>query len=480
MSFTNTITKNLFVMLASDVLGRVLSFAYIIIIARYLLAAGLGKYAFVFSFVELFAVFSNFGLNMVLVRDTAANSKKLKKYISRIAGLKIALSIFAVIAASIAILSLKQQTDVKIAVIIISLTYCFLNFRDLFSHIYQSQQKLEYAALFNTLERVITFVIGTIVLVLTKNFLAFITVFLVSYAITFIVGLALVRKDFGNINPKIDLAFSKKILIQGFPFLLIDFFYLIYFKIDTVMLSFMKDYVVVGFYNAAYSTLTALYFIPGAFIAALFPVMAQKVVKNRKVLETIYKKAFLLLFVIGLPIGIGVTILSDRFVHIIYGPSFAPSSPALQILIWAEVIIFVSYITSYVLLSMKKQKIVVAATIFGAIFNIALNLILIPKYSYIGAAIATLATELVVFSIFMYFLRKNGMKLPFDIKLINTAIAGIILFALIYLIKNQHIAIIVTISAAAYIILLYLLKILGQEDVIILKNTYKEFIAKKR
>jgi O-antigen/teichoic acid export membrane protein len=478
MSSAQTITKNIFVNLASDVVGRALSFIYIIIIARYLLAEGLGKYAFVFSFIELFFVFSDFGLNMILVRDVATDKKKLKEYVSKIAGLKIFLSALTALTATGAILFLDQPKDVKITVGIIALTYCLLNFRDFFSSIYQSQEKLEYAALFNILERVITFMIGTAVIIITRSFIAFMTVFLISYLITTIVGAILVRKHFGKIRPSIDTVFWKKMLVEGFPFLVTGFFYIIYFKIDTVMLSFMTEYTAVGFYNAAYSALNALYFIPGAFIAALFPVMAKNAKKNKEVIHALYQKAFLLLFAIGLPIGIGTTILSDRLIQIIYGISFMPASQALQILIWAEVIIFVSYLASYVLLSMKKQKTVMGVTIFGAVFNVILNLLLIPKYNYIGAGLATLATESAVFIVFLYSLQRNRVKLPLDMKIISIIFAGGVLGIFVYYIKDTHIAIIITTSAIIYFTLLRLFKVVSKEDISLIKISYQKFVKK--
>ena len=94
--------------------------------------------------------------------------------------------------------------------------------------------------------------------------------------------------------------------------------------------------------------------------------------------------------------GIGTLLLAPRIVLFVYGEGFENAAIALKILIWAEVVVFISYLGGQLLNIGDKQITYTKYIGMTACLNIALNFILIPKYTYIGASIATLLCELVI------------------------------------------------------------------------------------
>ena len=111
---------------------------------------------------------------------------------------------------------------------------------------------------------------------------------------------------------------------------------------------------------------------------------------------------------------------ANKIILIIYGTQYANSVLALKILIWAFFLICVSTVTSGLLNSINKQRIVTIGTGIGALLNIILNLILIPKYSLDGAASATVAIELFGFLFYFYFASKYLNLIRSDIFLLVT------------------------------------------------------------
>jgi len=180
------------------------------------------------------------------------------------------------------------------------------------------------------------------------------------------------------------------------------------------MLSYIKGNEVVGYYSAAYKLIDGLSsLIPAIIYSVMFPVMS-KYINSLDNLKRVWIKAFNISFIIGLIIAIFVIVFAKYIILIIYGLNYLPSIKALKILIWAFFIICISSITSGLLNSINKQRLVTFGAGVGAIINVILNLILIPKYSMEGAALATVITEVSMFILYIYlackFLRINKSK----------------------------------------------------------------------
>jgi len=198
------------------------------------------------------------------------------------------------------------------------------------------------------LEMLLIVSIGIFALLSGYGILGLAFAFLTAYFFIFVLsGFAVTR--FTNIAFGLDFGFQKNFLKRSWPFWFTGIFLAIYFRIDTVMISLMRGSAETGLYNASYRLLDALYFIPAAVIGAIFPAMSQLHVSSKAVLQKLYRKSFYYLFVIALPMGIGATILADRLLFFIYGTEFSGAGIALQILIWAEVAIFLSSLTGHLL-----------------------------------------------------------------------------------------------------------------------------------
>jgi O-antigen/teichoic acid export membrane protein len=206
------------------------------------------------------------------------------------------------------------------------------------------------------------------------------------------------------VKPKIeiDLKFWKELLKESLPFALIGFFVVIYFRIDSIMLSYMKGDEIVGYYSASYRLIDSLSsLIPIIIYSVMFPVMS-KYLNSLDDLKKVWIKAFNLSFIIGLITTIFVVVFAKYIILIIYGSSYLPSIVVLKILIWAFFIICISSITSGLLNAINKQRLVTFGASIGAIINVILNLILIPRYSMEGAALATVVTEVLMFMLYIY------------------------------------------------------------------------------
>ncbi|MDP1552317.1 MAG: polysaccharide biosynthesis C-terminal domain-containing protein, partial [Methanobacteriaceae archaeon] len=151
------------------------------------------------------------------------------------------------------------------------------------------------------------------------------------------------------------------------------------------------------------------------------------------------------------------------------------STITLQILIWSTVLIFARGPFERLLAASNKQITTTKIFIIGVIFNIILNLIVIPKYSYIGAAIATVFTDILVLIFFIHTTKTIRFSISKNIKksLIKIIIASIIMGVTLSYIVNLNLFLVVLLGIIIYIITLFALKILDEDEILMMKSIFK-------
>ena len=227
----------------------------------------------------------------------------------------------------------------------------------------------------------------------------------------------------------------------------------------------MKGDAVVGWYNAAYTLVLALKLIPRLFGQALFPAMAVFFISSRNSLKVAYEKSLRYLLILGLPIAVGTTLLAGRIIPLFYGEQFSNSIGALQILAWDILLFFLYYTLGNTLIAMNRQNQWAAAAVGCAVINVILNLILIPRFSYIGAGIATITAETFLFGVSFYFVSRYLYRLPFHKIIAKPLIACSVMAVFIHFCGGLNLAALIISAALLYFALLYLMKGFTREDI---------------
>lgn len=117
------------------------------------------------------------------------------------------------------------------------------------------------------------------------------------------------------------------------------------------------------------------------------------------------------MFWIALPMAFTVTLWATPIILTLFGNAYTESILALQIIIWSAVAMYVSNILGRTFIAANLQRLTMKIYIGAVIFNVVLNVLLIPKYSYIGASFTTVATEAFVVLTSLFFLRRYGYHL---------------------------------------------------------------------
>jgi len=473
MDTAQKILKNIFSLFVGNLVSAVLTLILSIYIARFLGDVLFGRYSFVVTFVALFSYFLDLGYETLIVRDVARDKSKASCYLNNIISMRTVISvlIFTMIFLFVNILDFPE--NIKNLIYLFGISQIIISLTNVFRVTFRAFEKMEYEAGLSIFSNIFRCSLGLLVLFLGYGLIGMALVFLYSAIIEFIISFLICEKKFVRTKSQFNLNFFKDTIKTALPIFAVGIFGVIYVKIDTIMLAFMVGEAAVGWYNAAYTLILGFSPIPQLFMIGLLPFMAYTYVKSRDSLRAVYEKSFKFLMVFGLPITVGIFLLADRFIILFYGDGFLNSVDALRILSWDILLKFLYLCTWFVLISANKQKNLAIIAGGGAFLNIILNLFLIPNFSLVGAAIATIITETFILVIYLYLTYINNLKIPLKKIFFKPVIACTIMAFFIYAFNNLNLYLLIIISIVIYFGIFFILKGFSKDEIDLIRKLIK-------
>lgn len=469
MTTINRVARNTTLLFSSTILSYIFVFFATMYTARYLGAEGFGILSFALAFSGILTVFMDLGMSTLAVREVARKKSLGKKYIGNITIIKLILSVltFGFMFVFVTVADYPQQ--VSNVVYIITFSTIITSYNTMFYSIFQAYEKIEYQSLGIIINSSLMLALVLILIYYGFNLIDFASAYIIVNLICFFYCVLICSWKFFVPKIEVDLSFWKPTIVAAFPLSLTLLFSAIGFRVDSVLLSVISGNVAVGYYTAPYKIIEALIFVPSVLNVVIYPVMSKFYISSKESLINSYKKAIKYLIILGLPLAVGIFLLADKIILLIYGIEFIPSITALQILIWEIPLIFLTYIFGTFLVSINKQNLSLKINFICMILNIVLNLVLIPNYSYLAASFVTVLTEIAAFIMCFYYLSKLICEVKIYRYLLKPAIASAVLGLFIY-IAQLDLFFSVIIGTLLYFAVLISLKTFSEEDVILIKK----------
>jgi O-antigen/teichoic acid export membrane protein len=381
----------------------VISFFIGIYIARYLGPSNYGLLAYVTSFVGLFGFLTSFGIDNIVSREIIKDHNKKDELIGTAFYMKIIGSIIAI--TTIIIISFFSTRDLfTLGLIwIFSLTFIPQAF-NIIEIYFQSQVLSKKVVTAQITANIISALLKILVITVGKGIFWLMLIFIIEASIYALILLFSFRKFGKHIRDwKFNPVIAKSLLKDSWPLILATVAIGIYMKIDQVMIKNMLGNEQVGIYAVAVKLSEVWYFIPTLICTSLFPSIIQSLNTDIELFNQRMKKLYSLMFWLSIGIASIVTIFSYPIIKILFGQAYIQGATSLQIYVWAGVAVFLGVAMSQYLIAKNLTKISFYNTLLGAMVNIILNIILIPKMGIGGAAIATLISyTLSTFGVFIF------------------------------------------------------------------------------
>lgn len=406
-----TIFKNTFWLACSELITKGLIFVLTILIVRYLGIEIFGKFSFAFAFVAFFSVFADCGLITLTTREVAKNTILAKKYIDNIIVIKFILGIVAFGALALSLQFLDKSPDVKQLVLLAGIWIIVYSFTQFFQSIFRGFEQMEYEALSKVIYSFSLCAIILYLMFLGAKVDYLVVGYIAAALIGFIFTLFLVIKRFAKFWVEVDFSFWKYLFKEAWPFAVFIIFAVIYFQIAMVMLSIIKTDRDVGLYSVAFNSVVIFLILAEIITGSALPTLS-KIASQKGLFRDLTKKLITVLIIISSLLTAFLFFGSEIFIKLIYGKEFIEAVPAFKIMVLILPFRFMNYLFGVSLIAANLQKSRLNAAIICAFFNVLINLMLIPRFGFIGAAVATLATEIILF--FLYFFSyKKAVKLTF-------------------------------------------------------------------
>lgn len=382
-----------------------LSLLSIRLITGYLGQDGFGKYATVLAFFSFFSALADLGLGSVTAREISREGADEGKILGNVLAMRLLASSAVVIVAPFLISFFGYTAEIKAGIFFAAAATLFSSLSLVLNGVFQKRLAMDKVAMTEFFGKLLQVGFVSFVVRADFGFLAIAASLLASLSFNALVVFLLSRR-YVRFRLRFETAYWKQFLRESWPMGMTALITFAYFKTDTILLSVMRSNAEVGIYNVAYKVIENLVFFPAMLAGLILPILSRFIYTRREKFVEVADKTFKVFLIIVVPIVTGTWFLSSDIVRVVSGSGFPESAPVLSVLVFSLACIFFGSYFNMILVVGNAQRQLMQTLILAALFNIALNLFLITRFSYMGAAFASFATEFLVVVLTSWLTRK--------------------------------------------------------------------------
>ncbi len=468
---SRVVVRNSAVGIAAHIAIKLLSFAFTVLIVRRLGAESFGQYAAVLAFGMSFAFISDLGLSVYAVREVARRRDQpdARESINALYGNLLRLRLrLALLAAGLLIGAawLVGWPPVMIGAIALgAIGLLTSSVQGASEAVLAGYERLDVPARARVAAQFAFVCLGAMALAAHTGYYGLIIANQISIALLMIICWRAARRL--GVRPTHGARLDWTAMLRAsLPFGIIGFTLGLSYKFDTILLSVLRGDIETGHYNAAYSLVFATVVLANVINTALYPSLTRQAASDASRLGAIYSRALQYLLIVALPIAVGGSLLADQIVTFLYGASYAPAGAALRIIIWVVPLMFVSELLGYAVLIGGQERHAARAVLISTAINIACNLVVVPRYGLLGAAVTTVLTELILVSQYIWRLRSTLRRFRWGALLLRPALAAAAMGGFVALVSSSIalLPLTVALGAALYAVALLLLGVIGSDE----------------
>lgn len=375
---------------ADSIIRMGLGFVISVWLASFLGPEKFGIYNYCLAIITIYVSVASLGMNGVVVREII----KRETDVTVIMGTSFYLQVFGSLLASlcvvVTILILKPGDWGVLYGILVMLPSVLFRSSDIFKYWFESKISSKYTVLAQNIAFFVSSLTKFLIILFDGSYIHICaTVSLEAFILAFLL-FHFYKKYYGALRWSFDLKESKYLLSVSWPLVLSGVAFMLYIRIDQIMIGNMIDNASVGVYSVAVKMVEVWYFLPVAIVSSLFPKIIK--VRDSSIEEYNMRLQFLydILVVIGVIIALLATFFSDFIIQLFYKESYSDAALLIKIYAWVSIFYFLSSASGRWYINEGLQKYALNRNILGLIVGGGLNYFLIPIYGIEGAVYSTL------------------------------------------------------------------------------------------
>ncbi len=469
MSEHRTVAKNALVMMMTQGVTWSLALLLVVFLPRALGVEAMGKYHFSSSLWAMVVIVVSFGMDLLLTKEIARNPERANELVVNSIAVRTGLFFVGWALVGGFLEWFHYPSSTRQVVHVMAVSFLLWEMIHPMQAALQGLERMEYISLstvagkaFNTFVCLALLFWGTNVLMVTA-------IGIPAAVLTLIIQI----RSLGRFAPwkfRPQLKTMGYLLKAGIPYLLATAFLVIYMQFDIVILSLLLDDRAVGWYGVADQLFGTLLFVPNVMITAVFPVLSRRYAAAPESSQKVTQRSFDLLTVLSMPVGLGVLVIADPLVKILFGPAFGPSGPILALMGLVLILTSLNVLLGYSLMSMDRQNEWTFVMAVTTVLTLPLDWILIPwceqwfSNGGLAGALSFLITEGGMLIVGIYLMPRGTLTGRNFWLAIRALLAGLIMVAGTWWLRDYFLAIPILVGAVIYLVAGRVFQLIQPED----------------
>lgn len=409
--------RAIFINTASQVVARVLTLALSLVsiklLANYLGVYGVGQYNTINTYAGIVIVIADLGLFSVAVREIIKHPEREKTILGNTLAVRMISALVAAGVSALLVYFTGYEQAIKSGVLIASFYILFNLIGSVYDVLLQARLKMQYSALAELISRAISLAALALVIYYRGNFYLIIGTIGVYGLATYLLKYYFARRIL-KFGIEYDKVLALKIINMAWPLGLVFIVNNIFFKLDTLMLFAIKGAGAVGIYSVAYRVLEVTLFVGGFFANSLLPDISKNISRDKEQVGNIVSKAIPIMIYLALPVTLLCVVLPGEIIQFLSNADFVAGANTLRVLAFVLPLIYCDILLGAVLIANDERKYMIKVAVAILLINFTANLYMISRFSYMGAAVTTLVSEVLLLAInYLYVRRVIRSRLDF-------------------------------------------------------------------
>jgi O-antigen/teichoic acid export membrane protein len=394
-------------------LSALLLFGLFLVAARELGETRFGLFSYALAFVFIFEYLADFGVTDITIREVARARESARRYLANTLGYRAFLALLVYAGILLAVRLVNDDPQAVRLVTILGLSFILRTLLLSVRCFYKAFERFDVDTGAVVLDRLLLFGLGSVVVLVTESPEALAWTFVAVRGVSSLAGLLLLRRVMPLARPHFDWPFIRELQRQGLAIGGFNVVMNAMTYIDVIMLKFWRSYAEIGWYSAAYRIYLGMAMLPSVLMVVFAPALArlftaETLAPHRALSGSVFRLYW--------PAACGLVLVgvagARTWIGLAYGAEYAPAVPAFQILMGGLGLIFLSVYFNTILISINCQRRALWIALGGLALNVAVNLLVIPRWGYLGAAAATLLAEALIVGLFALAVRSDYGTLP--------------------------------------------------------------------
>lgn len=426
------IIKNSAFISSGVIVDGIILFVVFALTARYLPVEEFGRFVFLLSFSNIFQIFASGGIVNITIREIAKAKQHVQAIISSTLSLSqlVLLFLFLVLYAGVEF-SLVDH-GLKLTIYSLATAALIMVHAAIHAAVLRAHEDMGRVAVTAFLHKCILLISVAIAIFIDAGIQGIAFAYLCAAVVNWCAYYLWVRLFYTAVRWQYRLDYWIKLIQEAVPLGMGLVLRRLTIHIDTFLLTLLSTTVTVGLFNSAYRVTQMLEIGFVALCGVLFPIFSRLAKQSREEFNRIFNYSIRVFILLSLPIAVWLVILSDEIILLAYGETYAQSSHVLSILAMSLVIVLPGSLFFSVFSAIHKQRLFLLVTLTTLLSNFCLDYWLIPRYNQVGAAAATMAAEMISFSLAVILLYKQKIQAALHLYYLRCLLASILPGILLY------------------------------------------------